>query len=293
MSLWVAFTLLAAFMQSWRNAFQKRLSGSVDAYGVTLARFLWAGPMAVAWLATMYAIVPAPLPVLTLPLAGYVLGGAVAQIVATVLMITLFRMKGFATGVGLARSEALIAAILGVIVFGEHLSLMAWAGVVIGAIAVWIMKGIKQQNMPTGRTLLIGLGSGIFFALTTLSVRQATHLMPALPFLHAAGWVLAASIVFQTLILALWLGATRPATLTTLITRPGLSLPISLASFLGSLGWFNAVSLQQVALVKTLGQVEILITLLIARYWLKDPFTRRDITGLVLVSLAAVLVLWA
>lgn len=37
---------MAAFMQAWRNAFQKQLSSTVDVYGVTLARFLFAVPLA-------------------------------------------------------------------------------------------------------------------------------------------------------------------------------------------------------------------------------------------------------
>ncbi|MDN5714527.1 MAG: multidrug transporter, partial [Acinetobacter sp.] len=43
---WILFTLMAAFMQAWRNAFQKQLSTTVDVYGVTLARFIFALPLA-------------------------------------------------------------------------------------------------------------------------------------------------------------------------------------------------------------------------------------------------------
>ena len=46
-STWILFTLMAAFMQAWRNAFQKQLSTTVDVYGVTLARFLFGFPLAI------------------------------------------------------------------------------------------------------------------------------------------------------------------------------------------------------------------------------------------------------
>jgi uncharacterized membrane protein len=48
-----------------------------------------------------------------------------------------------------------------------------------------------------------------------------------------------------------------------------------------------------VALVKTLGQLEVLLTLLLAHYWLKNKVTLQEIVGLLLIALAAVLVMWA
>ena len=48
--LWIFFTLFAAFMQSWRNAFQSFLSKEVKVAGVTLARFIWASPLAAIYL---------------------------------------------------------------------------------------------------------------------------------------------------------------------------------------------------------------------------------------------------
>ena len=47
---WLVLTLFAAFMQAWRNAFQKQLSQHVPVLGVTLARFLGAWPLALHWL---------------------------------------------------------------------------------------------------------------------------------------------------------------------------------------------------------------------------------------------------
>lgn len=59
---WIAFTLLAAFSQSWRNAFQSKLSGTMSVAGVTLARFLWAGPIALLYLFALYQWQPVAIP---------------------------------------------------------------------------------------------------------------------------------------------------------------------------------------------------------------------------------------
>ena len=57
------------------------------------------------------------------------------------------------------------------------------------------------------------------------------------------------------------------------------------------MGWFGAMSLQHVAYVKTLGQIEVFFTMLIAVLWLKQPLKRQDTAGLVLIAIAAILVM--
>ena len=47
---WVLFTLGAVFLQTGRNALQSKLSDKVDTLGVTLSRFLFAPPIALAYL---------------------------------------------------------------------------------------------------------------------------------------------------------------------------------------------------------------------------------------------------
>ncbi len=49
---------MAAFMQAWRNAFQKQLSTTVDVYGVTLARFIFALPLALIYISCLYHFQP-------------------------------------------------------------------------------------------------------------------------------------------------------------------------------------------------------------------------------------------
>jgi uncharacterized membrane protein len=51
------------------------------------------------------------------------------------------------------------------------------------------------------------------------------------------------------------------------------------------------MSLQHVAYVKTLGQIEVFFTILIAVLWLKQPLKRQDSAGLLLIAVAAILVM--
>lgn len=111
--MWIFFTLLAAFMQAWRNAFQSQLSKEVKVAGVTLARFIWAGPIAALYLGLLYLWDNVELPHFTAEFIGFIVGASMMQILATGLMVKLFQQQNFAIGAGLAKSEAIVAAILG------------------------------------------------------------------------------------------------------------------------------------------------------------------------------------
>ena len=289
--LWIPFTLLAAFMQAWRNAFQKQLSKDVGVAGVTLARFLWASPLAALYIFTLYAWQPVAMPTFNLQFTGYIVAAALAQILATALMVKLFKLRNYAIGAGLAKSEAILAAVLGVVFFSESLSLAGWGGVLLGAAAVFLLSGasFRQLSWPV---LLLGLSCGLAFALTSLWVRQAS-LVLGLPFPHGAAWVLLLVILLQTLLLTLYLLLRDSATLKALWQRPKLTLAVSISSCVGSIGWFTAMSLESVALVKTLGQVEVLFMLLISALVFKEKLKKADHAGLALVVAAAILVMWS
>ncbi|BBB31103.1 DMT family transporter [Neptunomonas japonica] len=292
MGLWIPFTIFAAFMQSLRNAFQNKLSKEVSTAGVTLARFLYASPLAALYLWTLYQIEPAALPSVSSNFLITVVLASVSQIIATALMVKLFRLRNYAIGVGLAKSEAVIAATLGALFFAAPLSWLAWSGVTVGAIAIWLMSNTGSLKELSLKTVSLGLGSGLTFALTTLWVREAS-LMLDLPFPYSAAWVLLCVISTQTAILIAWLLFKEPATLNALWRRPKLTLTISLFSCLGSLGWFTAMSLETVALVKTLGQIEVLFTLFISARWFKEKLSQRDLLGLALIVLGAACVILA
>ena len=291
---WVFFTVLAAFMQAFRNAFQKKLSATVPVMGVTLARFLFGAPLAALYLCGLYHWGDAPASPVQVPtmFVLYAAAAALMQIVATSLMVKVFTFNNYAIGAGLAKSEAIFAAILGVMFFASSLTPLGWLGVLVGAVEVFLLSGLKSLRDLDGRTLVYGAGSGLSFALTSLWVREAS-LSLGLPYPFGAAWVLLLVLTIQTVTLLVYLALKSPETLQQMRLQPKLVLITSIASCVGSLGWFTAMSLQTVPLVKTLGQIEVLFTLLISVFWLKEKLKPQDLWGLALIVLAAVLVMWA
>ncbi len=289
---WILFTLGAIVMQTVRNALQSKLSGAVNTSGVTLSRFILAPPIALVYLLILYSSSASQVPEFSGSFIAVILCASLLQIAATSLMVILFKQKNFAIGAGLAKSEALVAGVVGMLFFGSYLTPLGWAGIVIGAIAVFVLSSGNRLHGISVKTMVIGLACGTCFALTSLLVREASHMLNV-QHTVAAAWVLLWVLCVQTISLSGYIALTKPFVFRQLTNAKKQVLAISTVSCLGSICWFTAMALQHVALVKTLGQLEVLLTLILSHYWLKNAVTKREIAGLLLIGLAAIFVMWA
>nr|WP_283626795.1 EamA family transporter [Alteromonas macleodii] len=289
---WILFTLGAVVMQTVRNALQSKLSGAVNTSGVTLSRFILAPPIALVYLLILYSSSASQVPEFSGSFIAVILCASLLQIAATSLMVILFKQKNFAIGAGLAKSEALVAGVVGMLFFGSYLTPLGWAGIVIGAIAVFVLSSGNRLHGISVKTMVIGLACGTCFALTSLLVREASHMLNV-QHTVAAAWVLLWVLCVQTISLSGYIALTKPFVFRQLTNAKKQVLAISTVSCLGSICWFTAMALQHVALVKTLGQLEVLLTLILSHYWLKNAVTKREIAGLLLIGLAAIFVMWA
>ena len=289
---WILFTLGAVILQTVRNALQSKLSGAVNTSGVTLSRFILAPPIALVYLLILYSSSASQVPEFSGSFIAVILCASLLQIAATSLMVILFKQKNFAIGAGLAKSEALVAGVVGMLFFGSYLTPLGWAGIVIGAIAVFVLSSGNRLHGISVKTMVIGLACGTCFALTSLLVREASHMLNV-QHTVAAAWVLLWVLCVQTISLSGYIALTKPFVFRQLTNAKKQVLAISTVSCLGSICWFTAMALQHVALVKTLGQLEVLLTLVLSHYWLKNAVTKREIAGLLLIGLAAIFVMWA
>ncbi|CAB9494932.1 DMT family transporter [Alteromonas macleodii] len=289
---WVLFTLGAVIMQTVRNALQSKLSSAVNTSGVTLSRFILAPPIALVYLLMLYSSSASQLPQFTGSFITVILCASLLQIAATSLMVILFKQKNFAIGAGLAKSEALVAGVVGMLFFGSYLTPLGWIGIVIGGVAVFVLSSGNRLQGISLKTMVIGLACGTCFALTSLLVREAIHMLN-IQHTVAAAWVLLWVLCVQAVALSGYIALTKPFVFKQLVSAKKQVLAISTVSCLGSICWFTAMALQHVALVKTLGQLEVLLTLVLSHFWLKNAVTKREIIGLLLIGAAAIMVMWA
>ena len=260
---WILFTLGAVILQTVRNALQSKLSGAVNTSGVTLSRFILAPPIALVYLLILYSSSASQVPEFSGSFIAVILCASLLQIAATSLMVILFKQKNFAIGAGLAKSEALVAGVVGMLFFGSYLTPLGWAGIVIGGIAVFVLSSGNRLHGISVKTMVIGLACGTCFALTSLLVREASHMLNV-QHTVAAAWVLLWVLCVQAITLSGYIAVTKPYVFRQLTNAKKQVLAISTVSCLGSICWFTAMALQHVALVKTLGQLEVLLTLVLS-----------------------------
>ena len=95
----------------------------------------------------------------------------------------------------------------------------------------------------------------------------------------------------QTLMQGSYLLWREPAQFRAAFTTWRSSAWVGALSACGSACWFSAFALAPVAMVRALGQIEMVFTLLFSRFYLHEKLRRADIQGLLLVLAGVVLVL--
>lgn len=298
MPLWVLITLVAALFQTWRTALQQRLRGQLSVGTAGLVRYLYAIPVGLALLLTYRTVSGAVLPPPTL---AFILACAVAglaQVLGTSLLIMAFGHRNFAVGTAYAKTDAVQAALLSWLLLGEALAPVAWFGIGVGVCGVLTLS-LAGRGVHPGALLratvqpaaLCGLGAGAGFAVAGVGIKAATVALAAPDVILGALFALVVTNVLQTLMQGGYMAWREPAGLRAAFSSWRSSAWVGALSAGGSACWFASFALAPVALVRTLGQVEMLFTLLFSRFYLRESLRRADIAGLTLIVLGVVLVL--
>jgi drug/metabolite transporter (DMT)-like permease len=298
MTGWIGYTLAAALFQCWRTALQQRLRGELSVNAAGVVRYLYGVPVGLALLALYGLVTAQPVPFMpTFAVALCALGGF-GQILGTNLLIMAFGYRNFAVGTAYSKTEAMQAAVIAVVLLGDHLAPLAWLGIAVGVAGVLYLslagRGIAPGDLLRGLTqpaALCGIGAGFCFGVTAILVRAANQAMPADDLIHKALAILVVTNLLQTLMQGAWLAWTEPASLRAIFATWRSSAQVGALSAMGSACWFSAFALAPVALVRAVGQVEILFTLAFSRFYLREEPKPADMAGSLVVVAGVVLVL--
>ena len=281
--LWVWLTLGAAFMQNVRSLLQRQLSvgetGPLTVYGATYVRFLYAAPFAWLGAALLFAERPIPEAGMVFWLASAL--GGIAQIGATAALLASFRRRSFAVGTAFSKTEAMQTAAFGFLLLGDSLSWLAFAGILVSLVGVVVMT--VEESADEGRHWQGGVGLGLLagagFAVAAVCYRGAALSLPEGTFFERALATLVVALTVQTAAMGLFLRLREPGTLTAALAawRPGAA--VGLAGALASAGWFSAMTLQNAALVRALGQVELIFAFLTSVWLFRERVRWRDAVG--------------
>lgn len=299
LELWILVTIGAAFVQCVRTAMQKHLRGQLSTNGAGFVRFFYGFPFAILYVLILVQALGYALPEPNLRFWTFATIGGVAQIVATSLLILVFSFRNFAVGTIYSKTEVVQTAIFGWLLFEQPLSGMGWVAIALGALGVMTLSlartdaGVRQFLLGwTEKSALIGIASGFLFSVSALAIREASLALDGGgdAFIRA-GFTLACITTLQTILMGAYLVLRERDQLAKVISTWRISSLVGLTGVLGSAGWFLAMTLQKVAYVRTVGQLELVFTFIASYFFFKERASRAEIGGILLIVVGIVVLL--
>jgi drug/metabolite transporter (DMT)-like permease len=296
--LWIPVTFTAALFQTWRTALQQRLRSQLSVNAAGFVRYLYAIPAGLVLVAVSHAATGQALPEPGATFLVWCAAGGLMQIFGTSLLIMAFGYRNFAVGTAYAKTEAVQGAVAAWLILGEVLTPVSIAGIGIGVSGVLLLslggRGLKGRELLAATlqpAALCGLGAGLFAALASVFIKEATLALPGDRAAPRALFTLLSTNLLQTLMMGGWLALRERDQLLASFTSWRSSVWVGTLSACGSGCWFTGFALAPVALVRAVGQIEMVFTLVFSRFYLKEQIRRVDVAGLLLVVGGVLLVL--
>jgi drug/metabolite transporter (DMT)-like permease len=293
--LWIPITLIAALAQTARNATQRSLTESIGTVGATQVRFLYGLPFALLFLLVVCTVLGEQPPSLTQPALLFAFAAAVAQILATVLMLIAMKAKSFAVTTAYIKTEPVLTAFVGFALLGDTLTPLKILAIFIATLGVLVMS-VKPDTL---RALLVevkpaltGIAAGACFGLSAVAFRGAILELPSGGFVLRATTILVVGLTIQTAILMVYLLLFDRSALTKSF---GVWRASFTAGFLGAFAsqfWFLGFALTSAANVRTLALVEVFFAQLLARKLFSQATSGREIVGMAMIVIGVGLLLF-
>lgn len=292
--VWIALAIMAALMQAVRTAAQKTLNKRMSTLGTTYVRSIFGLPVMIAYLAVVIAWTggAAAPPMKPLYLLHTFLG-ALTQVLATMLLIRMMRLKDFAVGTMLTKVDIVMTALIGMALFSERVSALGFVALFIVLAGVILMSLGKTglQGLPSGpgglavaltsEATRVALGCAFLFTLSYLFLREATLVIAADGGTAWRGaWTVVIATAMQVVFVGVWLAAREPSTFQQIRPNAAISTFIGLTSAIGSIGWFTAFAMQNASYVRAVGQIEVVFTLLISAFYFREKVRPLEYAGI-------------
>jgi drug/metabolite transporter (DMT)-like permease len=224
--------------------------------------------------------------------------GGIGQILGTNLLIMSFDARGFAVGTAYSKTEAIQAAAIALLLLGEVIPALSWLGIAVSVAGVLVLSFAGRGVTPSAllaatlqRGALLGIAAGFAFAVCSIFIKAANIALPGEdPVLKALVCLVVINII-QTMLQGAWLVWREPAEVARVFATWRQSAQVGALSAAGSACWFSGFALAPVAMVRAVGQVEILFTLLASRFYLRERLRGSEVAGALIVVAGVVLVL--
>jgi drug/metabolite transporter (DMT)-like permease len=171
-----------------------------------------------------------------------------------------FRVRDFAVGTTYSKTEVLFVGIASAVVLGEPLGWLAWVGAVICLSGVaWLASDGSLRRLLAGGfdpAARFGVLAALTFGLTAVFIRSASNSLEGTA-VDRALITLAVMLSIQTLVQGSAVVRSPTSSLRAVRGAWRQAVPVGILSLSGSAAWALAMTLENAARVRTLGQIEI------------------------------------
>ena len=292
--IWIPITIFAAFSQNLRSIYQKKLQKNMSNISSTYTRFLFGLPFVLIYFLFLYNFSNSKFLVsnINITFLLYCLIGGISQIIATFLLLKIFRTNNFSVATSYSKTEPIQAAFFGFILLSDPISFIGLIGIIIGLIGIMITS-IKKNDLRINffnLSVFYGLLSGSLFGLSAVLFRGASHSLFSIDYMLTSSFTLLIAIGIQTLILTIYILLKDIKQFYLLYFSLKDGLIVGFFGALASICWFYAMSVQNVAYVRALGQIELIFTILASILYFKEKIIASEILG-VLITLIGILII--
>ena len=255
-------------------------------------RFIYAAPLSFLYL---YALTySATLPELNLQFVSFVMVGGIAQILGTLSLLNAFSIKGFGVSSAFSKTEVLQTAVFGYLLLSENLSLGGWGAIAISLLGVLLLSNKRMLTVRWDSGVWLGLGAGAGFAFSVVCYRAASLALVSPTeddVLMRAALTLASVLCFQSILMGAYFVLYQREELLAVFCHWRKGVFVGAAGMLASVGWFTAMSMTTAALVRAVGQVEMVFVLITSVWLFKEKLSWREWVGVCLIGFAIIVLL--
>lgn len=265
--MWALLTISAIFFQIIRNLEQKKLHKDLDVFTTSWSRFILPFPFAIIAVVSTFQSY-------NFEFFYYILINALFQILGNIFLIKTIQTKNFSVGIAFSKTEIIQALILGFLLYNFRFNFIEISAIFLAFIGIILLAKLDFKNFKDftkslkNIATLYGVLCGFCFGITSYNIQFASNYLISDGFnsIKASTLVLLYTIFFQNIFFIIFKSFQKrlfsDVKKLFLIENYRKFLLTSLSSFIGSICWYGAYSIGNVIHVKTVGQLEIIASMI-------------------------------
>ncbi len=293
---WIFLTISAIFFQIIRNLEQKKLHKNLDVFTTSWSRFILPFPFAIiAVVSTFHSY--------DYEFFHYILINALFQILGNIFLIKTIQTKNFSVGIAFSKTEIIQALILGFLLYNFRFNFNEILAIFFAFIGIILLAKLDFKNLKDFIKSLKNIASfygilcGFCFGITSYNIQFSSNYLINQGFnsIKASTLVLLYTIFFQNIFFIILKSYQKR--LFSDVKKLFLAenyrrfLIASISSFIGSICWYGAYAIGNVIHVKTVGQLEIIASMLVSKFHLKEKNSIKENLGIIFIIIAILLII--